>query len=230
MNKKELIIKISALVANLFIFVSSTVICINAPINGYQFGDLYVPGPDPSYFQYFTNLSNLYTGIVSLIIFIYLIIHFNEDFKLPKWLRILELTGVTSLMLTFLTVIFFLVPTYVAKGNSFWDMYLYDMFFFHFFNPLVALFTFLFLVKGDKLNYKEDVFGMIPMMVYAVFYTSFVVTGVWTDFYGFTFGGKFYLLPIVIPVMLLVTYLIGFLSSLFYNLINKKNEQKTVSD
>lgn len=225
--KKELILKISALISNLFIFVTSAIICINAPINGYRFGDIYVPGPDPSYFQYFTNLSNLYTGIVSLIVFIYLIKNFKKDFVLPKWLRIVELTGVTSLMLTFFTVIFFLVPTYVAKGNSFWDMYLYDMFFFHFFNPLVALFIFLFLVKGDKLTYKEDIYGMIPMMVYSVFYSTFVLSGIWQDFYGFTFGGKYYLLPLVLPVMLLATYLISFLSSFIYNKIETKREKRS---
>lgn len=223
--KKEIVLKVIALIANLFLFVNSVVICINAPINGYRFGNLVVPGGDPSYFRYFTNLSNLYTGIVSFIIFIYLIKNFKKEFYLPKWLRILELTGVTSLMLTFLTVILFLVPTYVAKGNSFWDMYLYDMFFFHFFNPLVALFIFLVLIKGDKLTWKEALFGMIPMVLYAIFYTIFVLTG-GEDFYGFTFGGKFWLLPIVLPVMLGVTYLISFLSSLFYNLLNKNKQEQ----
>lgn len=223
--KKEIVLKVIALIANLFLFVNSVVICINAPINGYRFGNLIVPGGDPSYFRYFTNLSNLYTGIVSFIIFIYLIKNFKKDFYLPKWLRIVELTGVTSLMLTFLTVILFLVPTYVAKGNSFWDMYLYDMFFFHFFNPLVALFTFLVLIKGDKLTWKEALFGMIPMVLYAIFYTIFVLTG-GEDFYGFTFGGKFWLLPIVLPVMLGVTYLISFLSSLFYNLLHKNKQEQ----
>ena len=223
--KKEIVLKVIALIANLFLFVNSVVICINAPINGYQFGNLHVPGGDPSYFRYFTNLSNLYTGIVSFIIFIYLIKNFKKDFYLQKWLRILELTGVTSLMLTFLTVILFLVPTYVAKGNSFWDMYLYDMFFFHFFNPLLALFIFLVLIKGDKLTWKEALFGMIPMVLYAIFYTIFVLTG-GEDFYGFTFGGKFWLLPIVLPVMLGVTFLISFLSSLFYNLLNKNKQEQ----
>lgn len=225
MDKKQLVIKIIALLANLFIFVSATFICINAPINGYRFGDIVVPGGDPSYFRYFTNLSNLYTGIVSFIIFIYLIKNFKKDFYLPKWLRIVELSGVTSLMLTFFTVLLFLAPTHAMNGNNYFDMYLNDMFFFHFFNPLVALFIFLVLLKGDKLNYKEALFGMIPMVLYAIIYTIFVLTG-GDDFYGFTFGGKFYLLPIVIPVMLLVTYLISFLSSLLYNVIYKNKQEQ----
>lgn len=222
--KKEIVLKVIALIANLFLFVNSVVICINAPLNGYRFGDIVVPGGDPSYFRYFTNLSNLYMGIVSFAITIYLIKNFKKDFYLPKWLRIVELSGVTSLMLTFFTVLLFLAPTHAMNGNNYFDMYLNDMFFFHFFNPLVAFFIFLVLLKGDKLNYKEALFGMIPMVLYAIFYTIFVLTG-GDDFYGFTFGGKFYLLPIVIPVMLLVTYLISFLSSFLYNVIYKNKQE-----
>ena len=87
MNKKELILKIVGLVINLFVFASAIFICINAPINGYRFGVNVVPGGDASFFKYFTNLSNLYAGIVSLIVFIISLIHVKEDYVLPKWLR-----------------------------------------------------------------------------------------------------------------------------------------------
>ena len=225
MDKKVLVKKIVGLVISLFIFVSATFICINAPINGYRFGNIIVPGGDASFFRYFTNLSNLYAGIVSLIVFIFSLIHFKEDYVLPKWLRVVQLTAVTSLVLTFLTVLVFIAPTFAMNGNNYFDMFMYDMFFFHFFNPVLIFIVFLFFSKGDKLNWIECLFGVIPMVVYGIFYSIVVLSGIMEDFYGFTFGGKYWLLPIVIPVMLGATYLISFLSSFIYNKIEGKKEK-----
>ena len=219
--KQHLFPKILCLAINLFIFGSSLYIFINAPLNGYVFGTYVVPGGDFSYYRYFTNLSNMYGGIVSFVLAIYLAMHFEEDFSMSKGMRILQLTMVVSLMLTFLTVVFFLAPMKVASPNYF-DMFSGDMFFFHFFNPVLSFIVFLFLTKGPKLTWKECFFGIIPMVVYAIFYTIFVLTGVWPDFYQFTFGGKYWLTVIVLPFMLGATYLISFLISLLYNKTRKQ--------
>ena len=224
MSRKDLVFKIIGLVINLFVFGSAVFICINAPINGYRFGVIVVPGGDASFFRYFTNLSNLYAGIVSLIVFIFSLIHIKEDYALPKWLRIVQLSAVTSLVLTFLTVLVFVGPTYAANGNNYFDMYMYDMFFFHFFNPILVFIVFLFFSKGEKLNWKECLFGIIPMVLYAIFYSIVVLSGTMEDFYGFTFGGQYWVIPLVIPVMLGVTYGASFLSSLLYNKIHKAEE------
>ena len=223
MEKKELIKKIAGLVISFFVFASAVFICINAPINGYRFGNIIVPGGDASFFRYFTNLSNLYAGIVSLIIFIFSLFHFKEDYVLPKWLRIVQLTAVTSLVLTFLTVLVFIAPTFAMNGNNYFDMFMYDMFFFHFFNPVLVFITFLFFTKGEKLTWKEAFFGICPMGLYSIFYSIVVLSGIMEDFYGFTFGGKYWLLPIVLPVMFGSTYLISFMSSFIYNKLVCKN-------
>ena len=126
-------------------------------------------------------------------------------------------------MLTFLTVLVFVGPTYAANGNNYFDMYMYDMFFFHFFNPILVFIVFLLFSKGEKLNWKECLFGIIPMVLYAIFYSIVVLSGTMEDFYGFTFGGQYWVISLVIPVMLGVTYLISFLSSLIYNKFLCKN-------
>ena len=162
-------------------------------------------------------------GFISLMLFIFSLINFkNDEYRLPKWLRLLELSGVASLLLTFFTVILFIAPITVSEGNDFFDLYKNDMFFFHFLNPILATITFLFFVKGEKLNWKEDLFGMVPMVIYSIFYTIFVFTGVWSDFYGFTFGGKNWLLPLILLIMFGVTFLLSFASSFIYNKIEER--------
>ena len=214
MNRDRLI-KITGLVFNLFLFISSMVVF---------FRILFAPEGDVALFRYFTNLCNIYIGIISLVIFIFSLIYFKKEYVLPKWLRILELSGVASLLLTFFTVLFFIGPITISEGNNFFDLYRNDMFLFHFLNPLISLFTFLFFTRGEKLSWKEDMFGMIPMVIYSIFYTMFVISGIWDDFYGFTFGGNNWLLPISLFVMYGVTYLISFLSSFTYNKIEGKKE------
>ena len=150
MNRKQLAIKIISLTINLFLFTSSMVTF---------FRIIFAPEGDIALFRYFTNLCNIYMGIVSLIIFVYLCLHFKKEFYIPKWMRIMELSGVTSVMLTLLTVICFIAPITINSGGNFFDLYKNDMFFFHLLNPLLSFIVFLFLVKGDKLNYKEDILG-----------------------------------------------------------------------
>ena len=214
--QKQLVTKIIGLVFNLFLFVSSMVVL---------FRIIFAPEGDLLYFRHFTNLSNIYMGIVSLIIFIFTLVNFKKDYCLPKWLRIVELSAVVGVMLTFLIVILFLVPMQVRSWDDLVNLYKNDMILFHFLNPLISLFTFLFFTKGDKLNYKEDFFGMIPMVIYSLFYVIFVLCGLWDDFYNFTFGGNLWVMPLSLLVMYIFTYLVSFLTSFVYNKIETKKEK-----
>lgn len=208
--KKEKIIKLISLVLDLFVFVSITYVIIKAIFFGYSFGDIVVPPYEFSYFRYFTNLSNIYAGIVALILFSYTIIHFNDDKPLPKWLSRVALGASTGVALTFLTVLFFLAPTYAAKGNNYFIMFMDDMLFTHFLNPIVSCIVFIFFTKHEKTNFKEALFGIIPMVIYSCIYSPLVLSGVWDDFYGFTFGGNWWAIFLALPIMLCVTYLISF--------------------
>lgn len=213
--QKQLILKIIGLIINLFLFVSSMVVF---------FRIIYAPEGKLIYFRQFTNLSNIYMGIVSLLIFIFTLINFKKEYRLPKWLRIIQLSAVMGVMLTFLTVILFLVPTQVRNWTGFINMYKNDMFFFHFLNPLLALSVFLFFVRGEKLTWKIDFFGMIPMVIYSIVYSVCVLTQKWNDFYGFTFGGKQWAMPLSLLVMYIFTYLVSFLTSFIYNKIEARKD------
>ena len=222
MERALLIKKIIGIVINAFVFVSSMVILISGVVFGYNsFKGTFQGGPNISYIKYFTTLSNAFNGFVALFILVLLIKHFKEDIIYPKWIKLLLLASTTSVALTFLTVLFFLAPTYISYGYSFFYMYQNDMFFLHFFNPLLSFLFFAFLFKGEKINPKECLFALIPMGLYSIVYSINVISGIWEDFYGFTFGGKYYLAIIVLPIMFAVTYLTAFFTNLLSSKINK---------
>ena len=212
--EKRKIIKLISLGLDLFVFVAVSFVIIKAVFFGYKFGDITVPPYEFSYFRYFTNLSNILAGVVGLILFIYTLIHFKDDNPLPRWLTYLSLASSTGVGLTFITVLFFLGPTFAMNGSNYFVMFMDDLLFTHFLNPVVSCVTFAFFLKHERVNYKQALFGVIPMAVYACIYSPCVLSGVWDDFYGFTFGGNWWVIFLALPIMLCVTYLISFVLSI----------------
>ena len=96
------------------------------------------------------------------------------------------------------------------KGNNYFVMFMDDMIFTHFLTPVVCSVVFVLFLKHEKINFKEAMFGVIPMVLYASVYSPMVLTHTWDDFYGFTFGGNGWLIFLVLPIMICVTYLISF--------------------
>ena len=212
--KKEKIIKLISIIVNLFIFSSTTYVVTNAMVNGYYFGDTYVPPREFSYFRYFTTLSNMYAALIALLLAIYTIITFKKDEAFPKWLSYVALGASTSVGLTFLTTATFLAPQTDLTGGNYFIMFMGDMFFMHFFTPVLSCLTYIFLLPNKKLNFKEALFGVLPMAIYACIYAPMVLSKAWPDFYNFTFGGKWWAIFIALPIMLCVTYLISWLLTL----------------
>ena len=150
------------------------------------------------------------------IIFFYLLKNVKkEEIVLSKKLTYLHLSSATSLALTALTVVCFLGPT-----QGFTIMYKEDMFLYHLFNPILVVASFI-LLKKPHLNIKESFVGIIPMVLYGIVYSSTVLTHTWEDFYGFTFGGNWWAILVVLPIMICVTYLISLGLTLLSNLRQK---------
>lgn len=163
----------------------------------------------PTFFRYFTVLSNLFMALVSLL----------AIFVTKKFIKTLYLIATTSLILVFLVVAFFLAP---QSKNYFYLFSDYE-FFLHFLNPLFATISLL-LFKKPNYNYKNCLLCLLPPSIYAVIYFIFVmIIKSWPDFYNFTFGGKFWVAPITLVVILTTTYLIAFILS---RVANRKLSRK----
>lgn len=162
--------------------------------------------------KYFTILSNLFEAYAS---FIWL---YKKNEKL-------KYIAAISVALTFLTVLLFLGPLFgfrfVYIGSNFW---------FHLIIPLIAVIEVI-LFNNQTFSNKDNLFGLIPVLLYGVFYIGNVLIngiGQWpnnNDWYGFFSWG--YLASIMIIIILtLATYFIGFvirrINNKYKDYINKK--------
>lgn len=92
------------------------------------------------------------------------------------------------------------------------------MFFFHFLNPVLAGVMACRFANQYKLTIKHKCISMIPFIIYAIVYVyEVVITSQWMDFYGFTFGGKNEMVPIVVAIIAAAQFLIITLLAFFHN-------------
>ena len=179
-------------------------------------------------FKFFTVDSNILMGISSLLYIIYnqKVIKKNKK-EVPKSIILLKLVATTSVMLTFIVTAFFLAPT---SNYSFWLFYQNSNLFFHLIVPLLSLYSFIALEKNNLIQFKETILGIIPVIIYSIFYTSNVLihtknkqVSLQYDFYGFLRNG-YNTIIYVIPIILLITYLI---SVILWKLNRKKEGRES---
>ena len=171
-------------------------------------------------FQFFTTDSNVLAALSSLVMIPYEVqILRGKRKKLPHAAIVFKYIGMTSVMLTFLTVMVLLMPPYGAVFTL-----LGTAFYMHLTGPLTALATFLFLETDSKIKLPETVLAIIPSLLYGAVYLTQVVfigekNGGWSDFYTFNRGGYWYIAMVVI---IGVTYLIAVLTRLVHNKMTKE--------
>lgn len=200
------IINVFIIVTTLCIFVWGVFI---APIYGNPTGLL---GKEELYglkfFRFYTNLSNLFIAITCAL---------NLFIKPKRWLVVLTLCSIVCVALTFLVVIGFLGPGEVLKGKSYFSMFENDMLFFHLINPILVFISFCFLQKEYKMNVRDCALACIPTIIYGFVYLVCVLTNTWIDFYQFTFGGQFFMIPIVFVIILIAVFLLSLLIASLHN-------------
>jgi len=171
------------------------------------------------YFKPYTMDSNIISGIVALLVVINRMGNKRGDGKqIPGWIMRAYLMGNTCLVLTFLVAAAFLAPTQVIAGRSYFMMFSGDMFFFHFLNPVLATISLIVLLRDYRFSTVDRFLGIVPTIVYSiVYFVMVVVLKRWNDFYHFTFGGRYYLIPMVVAVLYGVAYLISYMLTQQHN-------------
>ena len=197
-----------------FLIISFAVV---AMMTGFKFMgyDIELVGEGYSVFQFFTVDSNLLMGAVSLLIVIAnikMLKNPKNNQKLPKYLYLLGLASTASVSLTMFTTLFFLAPT---SKYGFWSLFLNSNLIMHLIAPLISIISFLFFQKGENIKKSEALYGVIPMVLYGVYYVINVLSHMENgqvsmkyDFYGFAQGGVLSIVLSII-IMLIVTYLIN---------------------
>ena len=162
--------------------------------------------------KFFTVDSNILIGIAALIVAIdqgKVMKGKKDDISLFSYVA--ALTGTVGVTLTMLVTIFFLAPTMGAKyglGMQFAK----SGFFLHLVNPILSIVVLLAFERTDKIKFRYTFIGIIPLVIYAIYYTAEAFThmenGVIAegyDWYGFfAFGPNS--VAIILPFIIAITY------------------------
>ena len=152
------------------------------------------------YFRYFTALSNLTTALAAGFILPFAVNGIRRKrFVYPRWLFLMHYAGTICTTLTLLFALVFILPWDPAFAVGGGQKFL------HIICPIAILIAFLLVEGGYLLTRRNTFFCLIPFLVYSLVYLIMVVfVKRWPDFYGFTFGGKMYMIPVsVIGIYLL---------------------------
>lgn len=218
MSRQRIYNLISLIVCG-FIFISTVIIVAMGLSTGPEAAQ---PGSEDmtgiNYLKAFTVQSNILMGITSLIVVIFNFKNLlqNRD-EMPYWAVILQFVSATGVCVTMMTTILFLAPTGVMYGHSYFWLFSGTLFFLHFLNPALVISHVMFLLKKHRISLKACLLGILPVASYSCFYIPLVLSGTWTDFYGFTFGGHLWAAPLSIMTMLGVSFLFAFVISLVHN-------------
>lgn len=150
-----------SLIINILVGVLSFLVWIFMVVITTENGELTSNGV--SSLKYFTVLSNLFNGVVSLIYAGFQI----KSKENTTWLKTLKIVSTSAVGLTFLTVVVFLGSVYGYKsmfsGVNFW---------LHLTLPVASIINLIFFEKGQKISFKCTLFAIIPPFVYALGYVG----------------------------------------------------------
>ncbi len=151
--------------------------------------------------KYFTVLSNLFNGAAAIIYACWLI----KGREVGRGLRTFKLVAVSSVGLTFVTVMVFLGPLYgymlMLAGSNLWM---------HLILPVGSMLSFVTVERGISLPFKNTSYAMIPAALYATGYLINIgINGIgeWpdrNDFYGFLMWGNAVGAAITVAILLII--------------------------
>lgn len=174
-------------------------------------------------FKYFTVDSNVFVGISSLISLFYLR---KRNCQIPKWLMLFKLASTVSVGITFFTVMGYLGPL-MGYDQVFLNANLYM----HLIIPLLSMISFVLLEPKLDLKFNANLFAIIPVTVYGVFYQINVAAH---NDYGNIEGADWYAFGTyglgIGLVVLLVTIAMGFGISVLIRFLYKKIKIKSLHE
>lgn len=206
-------IKIS-IVINIITFILTIVAAI-IMYTGFKFmgNDLPLETSSIGMLRFFTVQSNLFMGLMSLIFAIKEITILKNDKKeISTFLYILKLMASVAVGVTFTTVVVYLGP--MSPGGLI-SMFKNSNLFFHLIIPVMGMANFAVFEKTNKLKFKYSFYGLVPTILYAIFYLTNVIVHMENgkvspiyDWYWFAQGGISQIC-IVVPIMMFATCLIS---------------------
>lgn len=224
MKNDKIDIKIS-LVFNILIFALMVIASI-IMFTGFKFmeAEPLLESTKIGMLKFFTVDSNILMGIVSLIFAINQIkILKGKKEEISTKLIVFKMASTVAVGVTFVTVIGYLGP--ISKGGI-PSLLKNSNLFLHLIIPVLSMLDFAFFERTSKIKFRYTLYGILPTLVYGVLYVINLLIHMENgkvspiyDWYWFVQGGMWQA-AIVIPIMLLMTYII----TIILWRINKKKE------
>ena len=171
-----------------------------------------------SMFTFYTVDSNYFLLVTSTLLLIYLVMNHIKDKRIPKLVIFLKYTSTINVILTFIVVIFVLIP---MGGVASIKMMLLDgvMSIHHVICPLLATISFIFFDPKEKINNKDLFLSLVPTIVYATIIIILNITKVITGPYPFlhVYEQPIYMSILWVFIILGATLLISFLLKVINN-------------
>ena len=233
MSRKRTIL---SLAVNAYLIISTVIITVSnllaeEPVN---FTEEY---RGVKYLLYFTVLSNIFLGLCSVLIIIFLLKNIrtyvrpagaypvqngssgeDPDWKFPFWLYMVIMMAVVSIIVTFVSATFYMGPGQGMFGRTYFYIFSGSNFFFHLLNPLIGCAMFIWLIPHHNYSLPECLLGIIPSLIYAVFYTIAVLLNKsLPDFYFITYGGLYMPSPITMVMPFAMCYAMTVMITRFHN-------------
>jgi hypothetical protein len=145
-------------------FALNTILLILEAIGGY----LYLSKRGLEFIQFYTEDSNTLMMFASLCMAVmeYQMLQKKRE-ALPAWLKLFTYISTVGLTLTFLVVIFILIPMMGGIGAVYGFLISGSMLYHHLLCPILAFITFLWFDPFDEITKKETLLCLIPTAVYA---------------------------------------------------------------
>ncbi|MCI2068015.1 MAG: hypothetical protein LKJ88_00340 [Bacilli bacterium] len=175
-------------------------------------------------FQFFTNDSNILLLLAALFLIYFEVKSLiTKTDSIPNWVYVFKLLASVGTTLTFLTVMFYLLPV-VGVGM----IGTFGMASLHIVCPLAAMISFIFFENGEKIVFKSVFLGIVPAAIYALIIVPLVAAKLIESPYPFTdvINNPAYISVIAAFAIIIVTFLCSLglwkLNQLFYKKVTLK--------
>lgn len=171
--------------------------------------------------RYFTYDSNIFVGLIAILCIPFQIDGLRyENYHLPRWLVNILYIATCSVTITFLLVTILILPylgfykTYVINAS----------YFPHFFTPILAMITFIFINDDHEIKKNVIYYSLIPLFIYASIYLNEAFNSKnWLDHYHLNSIVPLYVtLPFIIVVYLLIAIVLRKLHNIRHKISKKE--------
>lgn len=124
----------------------------------------------PSTFKYYTTISNVFAGISCLLLAVYQIINYKTNKEIPHFIIIFKYISACMLSVTFLVVLFVLVPASGDVNEMIRLLFSPKLLFHHTLCPILCIISFALFENEYKIQKKYILYSLIPTFLYAIIF------------------------------------------------------------